>query len=86
MKTLLDRCTPLFPADYAFRDVYLLAVAADPSETAMDATIKGLQGWIDCFKKSRLAGVIRGVGIDKSGDAAQKRELLDKVYALGQQL
>lgn len=27
MKTLLDRSNPLFPADYAFRDIYLLATA-----------------------------------------------------------
>lgn len=29
MKTLLDRSNPLFPSDYAFRDIYLLATAAD---------------------------------------------------------
>ena len=28
MKTLLDRSNPLFPSDYAFRDIYLLATAA----------------------------------------------------------
>lgn len=25
MKTLLDRSNPLFPSDYGFRDIYLLA-------------------------------------------------------------
>ena len=29
LKTLLDRCNPLFSSDYAFRDIYLLATAAD---------------------------------------------------------
>ena len=29
MKTMLDRANPLFPADYAFRDIYLLASAAE---------------------------------------------------------
>ena len=32
MKTLLDRSNPLFPSDYAFRDIYLLATAADSAE------------------------------------------------------
>ena len=29
MKTLLDRTNPLFPAEYEFRDIYLLATSAD---------------------------------------------------------
>ena len=63
MKTLLDRTNPLFPSDYAFRDIYLLASAADGAESAMDGAVKGLQGWIDCFEKARLKGVVRGVGV-----------------------
>lgn len=58
MKTLLDRLNPLYPSDYAFRDVYLLTTAAEEEESAMDGAVKGMQGWIDCFPKSRLAGVI----------------------------
>lgn len=83
MKTLLDRCNPLFPSDYAFRDVYLLATAADGDESAMDGAVKGLQGWITCFEKARLAGVVRGVGINDAGSASQHTELLKEVYALG---
>ena len=29
MKTMLDRANPLFPAEYAFRDIYLLASAEE---------------------------------------------------------
>ena len=29
MKTMLDRSNPLFSADYAFRDIYLLSAAAE---------------------------------------------------------
>ena len=32
LKTLLDRLNPLFPSDYAFRDVYLLTAAAEDEE------------------------------------------------------
>lgn len=83
MKTLLDRCNPIFPSDYAFRDVYLLTTAADEDESAMDGTIKGMQGWIDCFTKARLAGVVRGVGIGDSGEAWKHEELLKQVYTIG---
>lgn len=83
MKTLLDRCNPLYVSDYAFRDIYLLATAADEAESAMDGAVKGLQGWIDCFEKARLAGVLRGVGITDGGEAANHSELLDRAYELG---
>lgn len=83
MKTLLDRCNPLFPSDYAFRDVYLLATAADADESAMDGAVKGMQGWIDCFEKARLAGVVRGTGITDAGEAASHTDLLAQVRALG---
>lgn len=86
MKTLLDRCNPLFPSDYAFREVFLLVTAADADESAMDGAVKGIQGWIDCFDKARLAGVIRGVGICDSGDAKNHTELLSKVYTLGKKV
>lgn len=65
MKTLLDRTNPLFPAEYEFRDIYLLATSADEEESSMEAAVKGLEGWISCFEKSRLAGVVRGTGADK---------------------
>lgn len=83
MKTILDRCNPLYPSEYSFRDVYLLATAADENESAIDGAVKGLQGWIACFEKARLAGVIRGVAIGDGGEAKHQTELLSKVYSLG---
>ena len=67
MKTLLDRSNPLFTSDYNFRDIYLLASCADNDKSAMDGAVKGLQGWVDCFEKSSLKGVVRGVGADEAG-------------------
>lgn len=83
MKTLLDRCNPLFPSDYMFRDVYLLATAADGNDSAMDGAVQGLQGWIDCFEKAKLAGVVRGVGINGAGSVSQQTKLLKEIYILG---
>ena len=66
MKVLLDRSNPLFPSDYSFRDIYLLAASADTDKRSMDGALKGLQGWIDCFEKASLKGVIKGTGADES--------------------
>jgi len=42
-----------------------------------------MQGWVDCFDKARLAGVVRGTGIGDSGEAKNHNQLLAKVYTLG---
>lgn len=76
MKTMLDRANPLFPADYAFRDVYLLATAAEEEETAMDGALKGMEGWIECFPKARLAGTVFGGGVTEPGDIKDHPSLL----------
>lgn len=62
MKTLLDRANPLFSADYSFRDTYLLTASAEAEDSAADGPSNGLNGWIACFEKAHLAGVVRGGG------------------------
>lgn len=86
MKTLLDRCNCLYGSDYAFREVYLLATAADDDEHAMDGTVTGVEGWLACFEKASLAGVLRGIGLDAPGQAAERDELKARAYAMGQQV
>lgn len=83
MKTLLDRTNPLFPGEYAFRDIYLLASSADGEEISMDGAVKGLEGWISCFELTRLAGVVRGIGADKKGEIEKNPEILGTAYKLG---
>ena len=82
MKTMLDRANPLFTSDYAFRDIYLLATAADEGESAMDGAVKGVQGWIDCFEKANLAGTVFGGGVEAVGDI-QGHPSLQKAYEMG---
>ena len=83
MKTLLDRSNPLFPSDYAFRDIYLLATAADSAESSMDGAVKGLEGWIACFEKAALRGVVRGTGADGAGTILQVPAALKSAFELG---
>jgi len=85
LKTLLDRCNPLYPSDYAFRDIYLLATAAEEDESAMDGPIKGLEGWIACFEKARLAGTVFGGGADAVG-TIQGNPALKDAYEMGQRV
>ncbi len=36
MKTLLDRLNPLYSTDYSFRDIYMIATAAENDESAFE--------------------------------------------------
>lgn len=82
MKTMLDRSNPLFSADYAFRDVYLLAAAAETDEHTVDGAVTGLQGWIDCFEKARLAGTVFAGGVTAVGEI-QGHPALQRAYEMG---
>ena len=81
MKTLLDRANPLFSADYRFRDIYLLAAAAEEDGHTVDGAVTGLQGWIDCFEKVRLAGTVFAGGVTAVGEI-QNHPALKQAYEL----
>ena len=69
MKTLLDRLNPLYSTDYSFRDIYMIATAAENDESAFEKAYNGLQGWVDCFEKASLKGMVGGGGIDAANTA-----------------
>ncbi len=68
MKTLLDRSNPLYTSDYKFREIYLLASAAENKETTIKGAQTCLQGWIDCFPKAKLIGTIFAGGVNDIGE------------------
>ena len=82
MKTLIDRMNAMYPKDYRFRDVYLLTTAAENEAHVPIRAESGLQGWIDCFGKSKLKGHLfcGGVGAPKEIEGNAK---LQEAYAMG---
>ena len=68
MKTMLDRSNPLYGSDYQFRDIYLLTAAAEDEASTPEGAIHGLQGWIACFEKARLAGTVFAGGVNAPGE------------------
>ena len=85
MKTMLDRANPLYSADYRFRDIYLLTAAAEEDEHTPDGAVTGLQGWIDCFEKARLAGTVFAGGVTSVGEI-QGHPALKQAYEMGKQM
>ena len=82
MKTLLDRANPLFVADYRFRDVYFISSAAEAEDYVPQRAQSGLEGWIECFEKARLAGTVFGGGVTETGEI-QGSPALEKAYEMG---
>ena len=86
LKTLLDRMNPLFPSDYKFRDIYMIATAEEDEPTTFDKAYNGLLGWVDCFEKAELCALVAGGGIGDSGNAKHHAEALCRAYELGKAL
>ena len=82
MKTLLDRGNPMYSADYAFRDIYLLTSAAEDEENVPKRAVSGLEGWIECFPKARLAGTVFAGGVTAVGEI-KGRPSLKLAYDMG---
>lgn len=85
MKTLLDRSNPLYNSDYRFRDIYLLTAAAEDEEDVPERAANGLEGWIACFPKARLAGSVFAGGVTDMGDIVGHKALI-LAYNLGKEL
>ena len=86
LKTLLDRLNPLYAADYAFREIYMIATAAEDAESAFDKAYSGLQGWGDCFEQGELKGIVSGGGIDAAHAAVSRDDVMERAYRLGLEL
>lgn len=82
MKTMLDRANPLYVTDYAFEDVYLLSTAAEAEEGVDSRAISGLEGWIECFERARLAGTVFAGGVDDAG-TIKGHKAIEEAYQLG---
>jgi multimeric flavodoxin WrbA len=82
MKTLLDRANPLYPSDYAFRDVYLIATAAEDGDEVWARAASGLEGWVECFPKAHFSGVIFGGNVTDANEI-QGSPAMQKAYEAG---
>lgn len=76
LKTLLDRANPLYGSDYRFRDIYMLTAAAEDGEWVPGRAVSGLEGWIACFERARLAGTVFAGGVTGPGETEGHPSLL----------
>ena len=85
LKTMLDRANALFNLEYQFRDIYLLASAAEDGEETVAGTRTAIQGWIDCYEKAKLVGTIFAGGVTAKGDI-EGHKALEEAYLAGKKI
>ena len=85
MKTLIDRSNSLYPTDYAFRDIYLLSAAAEEEEGVDEGAIHGLNGWIACYERARLAGTVFAGGVNEAGEI-RGHPAINKAFEMGKSI
>ena len=85
MKTMLDRANSLYGTDYAFTDVYFLSTAAEDEEDVDSRALSGMEGWISCFDRAKLAGSVFAGGVNDAGEIAG-HPVLKKAYEMGKVL
>jgi len=85
LKTFLDRLNPLYPRTNAFKEVYLLATAAEDEEAAMDGSASDIEGWAACFDGVTLKGVLRAIGVGAKGEI-KDTAFPQQAYEMGQKI
>lgn len=86
LKTLLDRLNPLYISNYKFREIYLITTCADTDENAIDGSKVAIEGWVQCFPKSKLVKTFCGIGCNLGKDALEQQEQLVKVRKMGENI
>ena len=85
MKTMIDRANSLYSADYAFGDIYLLSAAAEEEDGVDEGAIHGLNGWIACYERARLAGTVFAGGVNEAGEI-KGHPAIKKAFEMGKSI
>ena len=83
LKTFLDRCNPLYIAEYKFREVYLITASAEDGDEVYQTTQAGIQGWVDCFPKAVFCKTLSGGGLSNPNEASFNNALMQQAYEMG---
>lgn len=86
MKTFLDRLNPLYDTDYRFKKVYMIATAAEDGDYVFEKAYNGLEGWVDCFERANLCGLVSCGGVTDGGEAKADGNAAMRAFELGKKL
>ena len=84
MKTLIDRCCAGY-LEIRDKEFYFIVAAAETSVAAMERTIDGFRGFLDCLDNPQEKGVVYGVGAWHKGDI-QGKPAMKQAYEMGRNI
>lgn len=84
MKTFIDRTVAKY-TEITNKDFYYIMTAAEHNRHAMDRTIEGFRGFLDCLSGAKEKGIIYGTGAWKIGDI-QSTAAMKEAYEMGRKV
>lgn len=81
MKILIDRCCARY-LEITNKEFYFILTAAETSLAAMERTVEGFRGFLDCLENPAERKTIYGVGAWKVGEIRGK-ESMHEAYEAG---
>ena len=84
MKTLIDRTVARY-TEIKNKEFYFIVTAADNSIPAMERTIEGFRGFMDCLDGARERGIVYRVGAWNKGDIKGSKAM-QIAYAMGKNI
>lgn len=82
LKTLIDRTLPRYYMNkISGKDVYCIVTAAE-EKPALERTVDGLRGFVECLPNATLKGVIYGAGVYEKGEIKDK-PAMEEAYLMG---
>ena len=81
MKAVIDRTVPRY-TEITGKEFYFIATAADSNRKAIERTIEGFRGFMDCLDDATERGTVLGVGAWEAG-SVRKTRALEEAYKMG---
>ena len=81
LKTMIDRVNPRYQ-EISDKEFYLIATAAEDTDTTFDGTVACFRGFLACLPGSVESGMVLGGGAWKAGEI-QNTPAMKKAYETG---
>lgn len=81
LKVMIDRICPRY-TEITNKKMYLIATAGDTSKKALDGTIAGFRGFLDCLDDVEESGILYGTGVLNIGEI-QNLPIMNEAYEMG---
>lgn len=81
IKTLIDRTVPRY-TEISGKEFYFIVAAAEDNIPAMERTIEGFRGFLDCLNDAKEKGIVYGTGAWRIGDIKNK-PVMQEAYQMG---